>query len=102
MKDLSVCLLLLDDACTHRLPPARVGHGYCAHISLPEGEIVSARARVLPAGSGLRVVSERGGDTLHLMVKGVAAARGQVKVSLLLQTEICPCEVLHEFWLLSQ
>ena len=25
MKDLSVCLLLLDDACTHRLPPARVG-----------------------------------------------------------------------------
>ena len=36
------------------------------------------------------------------MVKGVAAVRGQVKVSLLLQTEICPCEVLHEFWLLSQ
>ena len=102
MKDLSVCLLLLDDACTHRLPPARVGHGYCAHISLPEGKIVSARARILPAGSGLRVVSERGGDTLHLMVKGVAAVRGQVKVSLLLQTEICPCEVLHEFWLLSQ
>ena len=102
MKDLSVCLLLLDDACTHRLPPARVGHGYCAHISLPEGKIVSARARILPAGSGLRVVSERGGDTLHLMVKGVAAVRGQVKVSLLLQTEICPCKVLHEFWLLSQ
>ena len=63
---------------------------------------MSARARILPAGSGLRVVSERGGDTLHLMVKGVAAVRGQVKVSLLLQTEICPCEVLHEFWLLSQ
>ena len=99
MKDLSVCLLLLDDACTHRLPPARVGNGYCAHISLPEGKIVSARARILPAGSGLRVVSERGGDTLHLMVKGIAALRGLVAISLLIQTDICPCEVLHEFWL---
>lgn len=102
MKDLSVCLLLLDDACAHRLPPARVGHGYCAHISLPEGKIISARARVSPAGCGLRVVSERGGETLHLMVKGIAAVRGQVAISLLLQTDICPCEVLHEFWLVVE
>lgn len=102
MKDLSVCLLLLDDACAHRLPPARVGQGYCAHIGLPEGKIISARAQILPAGSGLRVVSERGSDTLHLMVKGIAAVRGQLKVSLLIQTDICPCEVLHEFWLAAE
>ena len=102
MKDLSVCLLLLDDACAHRLPPARVGQGYCAHIWLPEGKIISARAQILPAGSGLRVVSERGSDTLHLMVKGIAAVRGQLKVSLLIQTDICPCEVLHEFWLAAE
>ena len=102
MKDLSVCLLLLDDACAHRLPTARVGHGYCAHISLPEGKIISARARILPAGSGLRVVSEHGGDALHLMVKGIAAVRGQLKVSLLIQTDICPCEVLHEFWVAAE
>ena len=102
MKDLSVCLLLLDDACAHRLPPARVGQGYCAHIGLPEGKIISARAQILPAGSGLRVVSERGSDRLHLMVKGIAAVRGQMKVSLLIQTDICPCEVLHEFWLAAE
>lgn len=102
MKDLSVCLLLLDDACAHRLPPARVGQGYCAHIGLPEGKIISVRAQILPAGSGLRVVSERGSDTLHLMVKGIAAVRGQMKVSLLIQTDICPCEVLHEFWLAAE
>lgn len=99
MNDLSVCLLLLDAACAHNLPPARAGHGYCAHIHLPEGKIISARARISPAGSGLRVVSEREADSLHLMVKGIAALRGLVAISLLIQTDVCPCEVLHEFWL---
>ena len=67
MKDLSVCLLLLDDACTHRLPPARVGHGYCAHISLPEGTKLPLQALVrlnerwgrqigpVPEGAGYRI-----------------------------------------------